>query len=386
LSRIGGRGLLKAPWVTNAPNDEVDCLRNGLQTRGEVNQRVAGKHLVGRADAGLGQGYGHVARVSTLLLRWVTLGGGATLCGHGIDGAFRRRLDAGGVTVVELSAQAIAEPNIDVGRTLAVACAVDAAAIIIDGYEFTADHHGRLQAAYPLLAIDDLAAFSPMADVVLNQNLDAARAQYPPGGHARFLLGARYALLRASFGAAPRQTECRRGVIVTFGASDPAGLTPIALGAVLQAVQPGLPIDVLLGPGVDPALSIAVETLAEAAGQRVRVHRDVMDVAALFRKASVAITAAGASCWELLACGVPPIMVSVADNQRPIAAAIQAHGAGVDLGPQSRLDVTHLGTCVAQLLDTPTRLAALRQSASDLVDGRGVDRVLCSLLDVIDGR
>ncbi len=397
--------LVRAVFDALGPEAETDAVADLLDRRADLRglnaqvaqkplashsdlrrKRLAGRRLLGRADAGPSQGYGHVARVSTLLLRWMAAGGEASLCGHGISGVFRDRLVAGGVELVDLPAPATSGSERDVRETLAVARARDVAAVVIDGYDLPAATHAALQAAFPLLAIDDLAAFPTEADLVLNQNLDTRRARYTLGSRTRLLLGAHYVLLRPEFSAEAPTPEARRGIILTFGASDPTGMTPIVLEGLSQRDLGGGPVDVLLGPGVSAENRAAVSALAEASPHTVAVHENVDDVAALFRRARVAVTAAGSSSWELLACGVPLLMVSVADNQRPIAAAIDARGAGVDLGWHEAVGADKMGAAVAEVMADASRLDALAESARALVDGRGAERVIDALLDVIEAR
>ena len=52
-------------------------------------QRIAGRLLLARADAGTAIGFGHVARTGALLEAWVELGGSAELVGTGIGGKAR---------------------------------------------------------------------------------------------------------------------------------------------------------------------------------------------------------------------------------------------------------------------------------------------------------
>jgi spore coat polysaccharide biosynthesis predicted glycosyltransferase SpsG len=365
-------------------NAEVTQKR--LASHGDLRRsRLAGRRLLGRADAGPTRGYGHVARVSTLLLRWVASGGEATLCGHGIDGVFLDRLRSGGVELAPFPVAAETHLGADRERTAALAAELDAAAIAIDGYGFPAATHAALRRAYPLLAIDDLANFPTEADLVLNQNLDTPAERYTVGPHTRLLLGSHYVLLRPEFGPGDTPAEARRRVVVTFGASDPASVTPRAVEGLLPVLPEGYEIHALLGPGVSDETRTAVHALGQGGGGAVVIHENIADVAALFAQACLAVTAAGSSSWELLACGVPLLMVSVAENQRPIAAAIANRGAGIDLGWHQEVSADKMGAAWAELL-ARGGLPALAHQACALVDGRGTERVIDALLDVIEAR
>jgi spore coat polysaccharide biosynthesis predicted glycosyltransferase SpsG len=96
--------------------------------------------------------------------------------------------------------------------------------------------------------------------------------------------------------------------------------------------------------------------------------------------------AAGSTTWEALRCGVAPIVVAVADNQRAVAAGVEALGAGVSLGWHGDADADASAARVVGLLEDPEALDALTRHCRGVVDGRGVLRAIDALLDAIDRR
>ncbi len=376
-------------------------LRSDEQHRRE---RVAGRLLLGRADANERVGAGHVARISALLQAWVEAGGRAVLLGRGLGAGWQARLRAAGVAVEagDLPAPVVrpgppeeqpqAGPD-DVAATLGCAAQLGAAALALDGYAFGARYQAALAPALPLLAVDDLARWAPAADVVVNQNEGFEVARYgTPGPGTRLLVGAPYVLLRREFRVLPEPGVPRDGrrVLVTFGGADPCGLTPWVAEAALAALGGHGEVLVLAGGGMAPAgrrrLAALQAAHSSGSGPRLQVRAEVSTMAELLQSTTLALSAAGSTTWELMRCGVAALLVSVADNQRAVAAGANNAGAALDLGWHAELTAGSVTRELAGLLDAPQRVAALSRRGRQLIDGRGVWRVVDALLDAMDRR
>lgn len=353
----------------------ADVKQKSLDSDMEIRAaRVAGKLLLGRADAGGTIGYGHVGRLGALLDAWVELGGRGMIVGRGIVGGMRERLLAEGVSIVD-GDDADFEARIE-----------DADALAVDGYGFGREHQARWQARRTLLAIDDLAAHEQLADLVVNQILEFDASRYQTAAHTRLLIGHPYVLLRREFRrAAVHVPESTPRVIVSCGGTDPTGLTTPLVSALLARLDPMPRLSVIVGSGVSGLARAQLEAVV-AGHPRVELHVDVRDMAALLRGATLCVSAAGTTVWEAMACGVPVAIVGVAENQRAVVEGIERRAAGMCLGWHDTLDLAAAADSVQALLDDPARLAELAGKGSATVDGRGVYRVLDALLDLIETR
>lgn len=410
-----------------ARRPELGALNAGVQQKGTRSDaehrrgRVAGRLLCGRADAGPGVGSGHVARISALLEAWVELGGRATLLGRGLSSSWRERLASAGVGV---AGEGLPEPVVAPGQapdqqplagaaaaaaTARLATSLGAAALAVDGYAFGQPYQSALRDALPLLAVDDLARFAPVADVVINQNEGFAAERYGPlPAHTRLLVGGAYVLLRREFrdpaggpAGSPATVSVDSSVaalasargperaLVTFGGADPAALTPWVASAVLAALGPEDELVVLAGASMAPSVQASLAELVAAAGgggPRLQLLAEVRNMATLLQSVTVAVSAAGSTTWELMRCGVPALLVSVADNQRAVASGAAAAGAAVDLGWHAALTPEGVEAELSALLGTPGRAAAQARRGQQLIDGRGVFRAIDALLDAIERR
>lgn len=297
-----------------------------------------------RADTGEKIGVGHVMRCLALAQAWQDRGGEVVLVSQNLPDALRHRLESEHISLRD-----------GIPATTAF--------VVLDGYHFKpADHQTIKQTGHKLMIVDDLADSDlSAADLVLNHNAYASPTMYPG---QRSLCGSRFTLLRREFTSrTPKvipDTEAR-SVLITMGGSDPRNDTL----AVLNQLTPftGLRKIVLAG-----AANPHVKSLR--AIPNVELHVNPPDVPAIMQQADLAITAAGSTCWELAALGVPMLVKVIADNQAGIAAFLTAHKAA------QTFTLDSLQKMSAQA-DLRRRLA---QNARELVDGRGAARVAESLM------
>lgn len=342
--------------------------------------------LLVRADASAPIGAGHVMRCLALAEAWVRTGGGeVTFAVCELPDSLRRRLIDCGFEVVALPGPA-GGPE-DLAATVAQASS-RSAACVIDGYAFGRDYQQAVLSAATTLVIDDghrTEGFA--ADLVLDQNLGASEAHYAPlAPGAERLLGTRFALLRSEFITSPRPQRSPGGrrVLVTLGGSDPAGLSEGVARALANNPVGTERIDVCLVLGGGTPRADAIATALADTG--VEVVRDARNMPELMARADLAVAAAGSTCWELCYSALPAILVVVADNQREIAAQLDAAGAAVNLGWHAHVTPAMLATASRALLNQAPARATLAQNAARLVDGHGADRVATRLQALAQAR
>jgi UDP-2,4-diacetamido-2,4,6-trideoxy-beta-L-altropyranose hydrolase len=334
--------------------------------------------LLVRADATVTSGTGHVMRCLALAQVWQHAGGDVTFAMAQSTPAIRERLESEHLKVVAI--QGVPGSAEDMQQTIKHALSHQAQWLVVDGYHFGAHYMSELQKARPLLVIDDNGAVEfYSAELVLNQNVHAREEMYAkraPG--TRLLLGPGYALLRNEFTAFQNWSrEVReRGtrVLLTLGGSDPKNLTPSVLSALAELSIDDLQIRVVVGGSAENRSGVA-----EKAGRfpgRVSLMSDVANMAELMAWADLAIAGAGTTCWEMCLLGVPAILMVVAENQRFIAEYLARIGAAVNAGPGELIDCASVAQTASEILGNRDQRLKMSQSARQLVDGKGRERVL----------
>ncbi len=339
--------------------------------------------LLVRADATVTSGTGHVMRCLALAQAWQRAGGDVLFAMTQFTPAIGERLRSEQLKIVAI--EAVPGSTEDIQQTIAAALFHNAERLVVDGYQFNANYVSELQNVRPVLLLDDnggLEFYS--AELVLNQNVHARAEMYVKRApRTRLLLGPSYTLLRNEFTAyrnwAKKVPARGKRVLLTMGGSDPKDLTPRILAALCDLSIDDLQIRVVVGGSAENRSGVAEE--AEGFSGRVEVLSNVANMAELMAWADVAITGAGTTCWEMCLLGVPAILVVVAENQRFIAEHLATLGAAVNAGPAESIDCLSLAQITAELLRNGDRRFKMSQSARQLVDGMGSERVRAALLD-----
>jgi len=254
--------------------------------------------------------------------------------------------------------------------------------LVIDDYRIDARYESVLRGwASRILVIDDLADRPHDCDLLIDQTYGRRGADYggsvPPG--CRLLIGTTYALLRPEFRLLRAQALAKRAgitrvkrILVSLGATDPAGATMLALDAITRAA-PCASVDVVLGQSA-PYLRQVLARI-ENLDQPVCVHVEVQDqdMAQLMLNADLAIGACGGTAWERCCLGLPSIVVMTADNQSTVARALQDAGAALVVTPDALIDT------LARHVAFPQQLANMVNRAAVICDGLGARRVVAAL-------
>jgi len=233
-----------------------------------------------------------------------------------------------------------------------------------------------------IFIIDDLADRNHDCDLLLDQNLIAdmhTRYSQRVPEDCSLLLGPEYALLQPIYAELhdripPREGPIRR-ILISFGGADSDNLTGRALAAIISLNRPDIEVDVVVSNGSP----YASELRNQVGGQpNIHLHETLPTLAPLMAKADLAIGAAGTTSWERLCLGLPAIVVTLAENQRPIAYGLHQEGLVRWIGHKDDMSKESIWVVLTDLIKEGMNESwSLR--CHQTVDGRGVDRS-CAVL------
>ena len=257
--------------------------------------------------------------------------------------------------------------------------------LIVDNYGLDAEWEQILRPyVSKLMVIDDLANRPHDCDLLLDPNYTDAgdnRYQGLVPEKCRILLGPRFALLKPEYALyrqalRPRNGEVRR-VLVFFGGSDRRNMTGLALDALSTPDFSHLEVDVVVGANNQHRESleqqINVRPLTKLYGPRPHL-------ADLMAQADISIGGGGSTTWERMCLGLPSLVMSLSENQRPGCQSLLRAGLIQHLGVVSSDRVADLAAAIKDLIENHDRLLALSTQNQVLVDGLGAIR-LAELLD-----
>ncbi len=341
-----------------------------------------GLELVVRADADRHIGTGHIMRCLGLGQAWKAVGGHVTFVTACENQSLLRRLNDEDVDICVLK-HSYPERG-DWKQTREVLSAYPEAWVILDGYHFDDDYHRRIkESEHQLMVIDDMAHLRRyVADVILNQNIHAPSLQYACELPSRMLLGSKYVLLRREFlqliGFERENPQTARKVLVTLGGADPHNVTSQILEALQKDLVKGLEVSVVVGAN-NPHFD-QIKQMARRFPSPIHVARDIGNMPELMAWADLAISAGGSTCWELAFMGLPSLILVLSENQQPIAEKLDIRGVAMNLGWYCDVTPTDIANAVAQLSTDAERRAIMSQQGQELIDGKGVTRVIRSLV------
>ena len=250
--------------------------------------------------------------------------------------------------------------------------------LIVDHYSLDWEWENTMRTvASRILVIDDLDDRRHDCELLLNQNLlsdsnHPYRALLPPNGVP--LLGPHYALLQPEYTELQPRTPPRSGplrrLLIYFGGADSNNLTGITLTAVLAKSRSDMTIDVVINPDGPHADSLRDRTRGNP---RVFLHERIPSLAGLMVQADLAIGASGTTSWERCCLGLPSLVITLADNQRPIAAALSEQGAVRWLGHWDELNPEEISAAIDIAIQEPA-LEDWSNRCRSLVDGKGTER------------
>ncbi|EJN09806.1 PseG/SpsG family protein [Herbaspirillum sp. YR522] len=333
--------------------------------------------VIFRVDASAGMGLGHLMRCRAVAEAVTDLGGGAVFAMVDPAPSFVDLLK-------DIPAEALQLPgpaggDADLAALRAHVERLQPVCTVVDGYHLGDQYLREVARMSRLAVLWDAPDRTPVpAAVVIDPSPQASAEAYgaiAPG--ATMLLGPRHALIRRDIRAAIRAPRTalaeRASLVLSFGGSDPLGLTVPVARRIVSELPASVTVTALVGAAYPRPQDL--HDLAVSLSPRLRVEVNPPSVAPLFVAAGLVVTAAGGTIGELVALGAPALAVVVAQNQAPTSG-----------GPYPCLDgrVADAAELIAQravaLWNDCSARAGLVQRVTGLVDGEGAVRIAGVLL------
>jgi UDP-2,4-diacetamido-2,4,6-trideoxy-beta-L-altropyranose hydrolase len=344
------------------------------------------RNLIFRSDTSAQIGTGHVMRCLALAQAWNAQSGKTTFVMAGQSSALEARLRSEDIDVVYLSAKV--GSNEDAQQTVNVSQKHAASWIVVDGYQFGSKYQKRLKSyGLKVLFVDDYGhAENYYADLVLNQNISADQNLYKSREpYTQLLLGTKYALLRREFltwqGLVKAITPNARKILVTLGGGDPDNVTLKVLQSLSQLSINNLKIVVVIG-GTNPHYERLLSFI-KSLSLSISLQLNISNMPELMAWADIAIAAGGSTNWELAFMGLPSIVITLADNQKAIAAELDRQGVIINLGWHQDVTIEQISFALQELIGDRPKRETMSKKGRELVDGNGARRVVSEMVGML---
>lgn len=265
--------------------------------------------------------------------------------------------------------------------------------LVVDHYQLAIEWEISTRNQFShIMVIDDLANRQHDCECLLDQNdyfQNAARYERLTPQTCRLFLGPQYALLRQEFFYSKQTLQDRQGkrvknILISFGGTDPLGLTWRFLQWWRQASwvkESGLRLQVVIGSS--SSNREAIEAYCKTKPD-IALHVQTKQMARLLAEADVALGAGGVSLWERCYLGIPSVTIVAAENQRSIAEQAARDGLTL-LADTSEADFLETAT---KELHRLVEDAALRQSMlgkMQLLYPAGQETGILQLVEFMEG-
>jgi UDP-2,4-diacetamido-2,4,6-trideoxy-beta-L-altropyranose hydrolase len=236
--------------------------------------------------------------------------------------------------------------------------------------------------AKKIMVIDDLADRHHVCDLLLDQNLVAnseKRYQDLLPEHCATLLGPQYALLQLEYAELHSRTPPRTGpvkrIFVFFGGTDQHNLKGRTVSAFLKMRRDDIKLDVVVSSNSPHAAEIQAQAQSHS---NITLHSALPSLAPLMLQADLAIGACGATSWERCCLGLPSLVITLAKNQKPIAAELHQRGLVRWLGHYDVVTEEKLLDALQTVIDYK-ELESWSRVCMTVTDGSGIKHVISVL-------
>ena len=342
-------------------------------------------HIIIRADASIQVGIGHVMRCLALAQAWQDKGGEAIFVLVNKSSALENRLILERMQITHLSVQAGSDE--DANQTVDFAKKVASQWIAVDGYHFGKEYQKVIKKlGQKLLFLDDYGHSGHYdADLVLNQNISAYEGLYESRkDYTQLFLGTEYVLLRREFWQWQNWQRVinskARKILVTLGGSDPDNVTLKVIQALPLASNN---LEIIVVVGGSNLHHEELQSVATESNLAISLQQNVCNMPELMAWADIAISAGGSTNWELAFMGLPSIVITIAENQKAIAAELDRQGVIINLGWHRNVNVEQIGLFLGELIGDRAKREIMSNRGRELVDGNGASRVVSEMIGML---
>ncbi len=250
--------------------------------------------------------------------------------------------------------------------------------LIVDHYGIDIKWEQKLRPhTRKIMVIDDLADRNHDCDLLLDQNLIKefnTRYQKLLPNYCKTLLGPSYALLQPEYEILRKKAFSRTGpaknILVYFGEGDQYNLTESTLSAFIKLNREDVNLDVVISSRNSKKES--VYKLAKK-NKKISIYSNLTTLAPLILKADLAFGASGSTSWERCCLGLPSIVITVADNQKPIATELNKKGLIHLLGHYDEITSNSIYNAMEAFIEK--KLVNWSDDCKLLTDGSGTKKV-----------
>ncbi|WP_346911519.1 hypothetical protein [uncultured Roseibium sp.] len=216
-----------------------------------------------------------------------------------------------------------------------------------------------------------------LPDVLIQPYVGVVAFERPGTVH---IAGGGYAILPAVYKNSPDKevAETAQRILVTFGGSDPQGVTLTVMQALVENPM-DCPVRVIIGPYFSETHITAIGDLAQRYPGQFDLREGVTDMIPHYRWADLVVTSSGLSRYESVACGAPTLFCALYPAHVASSEAFVQAGIGRYIGLCDTLHGADWSREIKALAGDQAERRSLSRRGQTVIDGNGMDRLLEAL-------
>jgi len=234
-----------------------------------------------------------------------------------------------------------------------------------------------------MITIDDFTKTDFLHDIQIIPYCGAENMSYKSRKNSKLLLGPAYFTFRQEFiEAAKVRREIRKdaqNILVTMGGSDLLNLTIKVAKALNRLNITSLKLQIIIGPGFETSVKPEVEKVLGDYRGNYGFITESDNMADLMLWSDLAITGGGLTKYETAVTGTPTIIISQIVREAERNREFEKEGTALHLGLGSEVDEQDIVEAVERLLGDYALRAEMAEKGKNLVDGKGVERIISEI-------
>ena len=326
--------------------------------------------LVFRCDGGPVHGFGHVSRCVNLAEACLATTTRSPLFQtFSPDGAAKKFIVNRGFSAVDAAGRAGSAADLN-GLLACLAKMPEPRLVVIDSRDIGARYCESLRDIAIVLCLDDEECRDLPCDILVNNHPWIDDTDYPDNPARMLLTGARYNTLASDiFYKSGERVQGDIGrILLTFGGEDPHNHTSWFIENCSDLMEP-FAVDIVVGPAHPNPKHVE-----EAIGKHLpsaNLSIAPSGLGRFIKRADIAISAGGITCYELGAAGVPTLAVMIEDHQDTLIACLEGHGCLVRLGDYDNLATEKVRQVFSSLVADKALRMRLSNAGMSLFEGPG---------------
>lgn len=234
-----------------------------------------------------------------------------------------------------------------------------------------------------MISIDDFIKTNFPYDIQIIPYYGAENMNYESHDSTKLLLGPAYFIFRQEFIEAAKMSRAikkgAQNILLTMGGSDPLNLTLKIAKALNRLNITSLNLRIVIGPGFATSAKQEIGRILKGFEGNYELVMENDNMAELMLWSDLAITGGGLTKYETAVTGTPSIIISHFDQEVERTKEFERGGSTLHLGLISEINERDIAEAIEKLLKDYALRAEMAKRGKNLVDGRGIERIISEI-------